>query len=45
MSDLKSVRTYDSEFKQNKVKLNKEPNKTIQSATNGLGIPKEFLYF
>lgn len=31
MSGLKLSRTYDCEFKQNAVKLRKEPNKTVQS--------------
>ena len=44
MSNLKSRRTYDSEFKQNAVKLSKEPNKTVQSVAKSLEIPKESLY-
>jgi transposase len=44
MSEFKSLRTYDAEFKLNAVKLSKEPNKTVQSVAKGLGIPKESLY-
>ncbi len=44
MSDLRSRRTYDTEFKQYAVKLSKEPTRTVQDVAKGLGIPKESLY-
>ncbi len=44
MSKRKERRTYDTEFKKNVVELSHEPNKSVQSVANGLGIPRESLY-
>ena len=44
MSKRKERRTYDTEFKKNAVKLSHEPNRSVQSVTQGLGVPRESLY-